>query len=84
MENKPKKSTDREYYMFAIKIIGDFGASIAVPVILLVLLGQYLETKYGFAPWGKVAGFILAAITSSRIIYKKAKLYGTEYQNLDK
>lgn len=83
MENKPKKTTDREYYMFAIRIIGNFGASIAIPVVALVLLGQYLETRYAFAPWGKVLGFALAAFTSGKIIYRKAKVYGAEYQKLN-
>ena len=38
-----KKTNDRAYYTFALKIIGDFGVSIAAPVVLFVLVGQYLD-----------------------------------------
>ncbi len=78
-----KKSTDREYMMLGIQIIGDFGASIAVPVVGLVLLGQWLEGKYGYAPWFTVTAFILAAFISGKMIYKKAKEYSAKYQAID-
>ncbi len=87
MEQKPKSSfdpSDRAYYIFAMKVVGDFGANIAVPVVVLVLLGEYLEKRYGFQPYGTVAGFVLAAIISGTIIFRKAKQYGTQYQALIK
>jgi membrane protein DedA with SNARE-associated domain len=77
MENK-----DRGYYILALKIVGDVGATIAVPVVIFVIIGQYLDTKYGYGPWLTVLAFILAALTSGSIVYKKAKLYGQEYQKL--
>ncbi len=80
--NQPKKTTDREYYMFALKIIGDFGASVAVPVVLFVLVGQYLDEKYQKLPLFTILAFVFAAFTSGRIIYKKAKRYGDEYQKM--
>lgn len=84
MEQSPKNSSDRQYYIFAMKIVGDFGASIAVPVVLFVLFGQYLDDKYGRGPLFTVIGFVLAALISARIIYKKAKKYGQEYQKMNK
>ena len=84
MDEKPKKTSDREYYMFALRIVGDFGASIAIPVVTLVLLGKYLDQKYHHAPWFMLGGFILAALVSAKIIYRKSKLYGSEYQRMDK
>ena len=78
-----RKTSDREYYLFALKIIGDFGATISVPVVVFVLIGQYLEGKYGQAPYFTIAGFVLAALLSGRMIYKKSKEYGKEYQNLN-
>lgn len=74
---------DRKYYLFALRIIGDFGASIAVPVVVFVLIGQWLDGKYDKGPWFTVLGFALAAILSGKMIYKKAKKYGSEYQSLD-
>ncbi len=75
---------DRKYYLFALRIIGDFGASIAVPVVIFVLIGQWLDDKYDKSPWFTVLAFVLAAVLSGRMIYKKAKRYGKEYQDLDK
>ncbi len=81
-EKKPQKSSSREYQIFALKIIGDFGASIAVPVVALVLLGQYMDKKYDLLPLFTIIGFVLAALISGVIIYKKAYTYGAEYKKL--
>lgn len=83
--NLPQKSNnDRKYYLFALKIAGDFGASIAVPVVLFVLIGKYFDKKYNYTPFFTTLAFVLAALISAKIIYKKAKRYGAEYQQLDK
>ncbi len=84
MENKGPKTSDREYYIFALKIIGDFGAAIAVPIVFFVLIGQYLDEKYNRSPWFTIFGFVFAALISAKIIYKRAKRYGREYQAMDK
>ena len=81
-EQKPPKSTGREYYMFAFRIMGDFGASIAIPVVILVLIGQYLDGRYEKSPLFTILGFVLAALISGRMIYKKARIYGEEYKKL--
>lgn len=73
---------DRRAYLLGLKIAGDFGATIAVPVVLLVLLGRYLDSRYG-GIWFTILGFILSALVSGAIIYRKAKAYGGEYQNLN-
>ena len=81
-EKNNKKSTSREYYLFAFKIIGDFGASIAAPVVILVLIGQYLDERYQRSPLFTILGFALAALVSAKIIYKKAQIYGQVYKKL--
>lgn len=82
MEEQKQPQNDRAYYFFALKIVGDFGAAIAVPVVALALLGKYLDQRWQTAPWFLVTGFVLALLTSARIIYRKAKKYGQEYQKL--
>ena len=82
-EKKLQTSSSRAYYLFAFKIIGDFGASIAIPVVILVLIGQYFDKKYSTSPWLTILAFVLAALISASIIYKKAKKYGEEYKKLD-
>lgn len=68
--------------MMGLRIVGDFGATIAVPVVVFVLIGQWLEGKYGFTPWFTVIAFIISAVLSGISIYKKAKRYGEEYKKL--
>ncbi|PIT87841.1 MAG: hypothetical protein COU31_00730 [Candidatus Magasanikbacteria bacterium CG10_big_fil_rev_8_21_14_0_10_40_10] len=77
-----KKTTDRDYYLFALRIIGDFGATIAVPVILFVLIGQYLDDKYELGPYITILAFTLSALFSGIMIHKKAKIYGEIYQKM--
>ena len=67
-----------------LRIVGDFGASIAVPVITFVLIGQWLDGKYEKTPLFTVIAFVLAAFVSGKMIYKKSKRYGKEYNDLDK
>ena len=85
MENPiPKKSTDRVYIMLAFRIIGDFGATIAIPIVVFVLVGQWLEKTHGHDPWFTIVAFVLAALLSGRMIYTKAKEYGRKYQEIEK
>ena len=80
----PEDPKDRQYIMLGLRIVGDFGAIIAVPIVVFVLMGQWLEGKYGYAPWFTILAFILATLLSGKMIYKKAKQYGEEYKKLDK
>ncbi len=85
MKNRDKnnsKPTDRDFYLFGIRILGDFGATIALPVVVFVIIGQWLDGKYNKGPLFTILAFILAAIITAKIVYKKAKKYGDEYQNL--
>ncbi len=80
----PNDPKDRKYMMMGLRIAGDFGATIAVPVILFVIAGQWLDDKYDKSPWFTVLAFLLAALVSGKMLYKKAKEYSKEYENIDK
>ena len=82
-EKQKNVNIDRKYWIFALKIIADFGAVIAIPVVVFVIIGQWFDTKFGLAPWCTTAAFVLAALISGKIIFRKAKEYGKEYQDLD-
>ncbi|MFH1789450.1 MAG: AtpZ/AtpI family protein [bacterium] len=82
MNSNNQKTTDKQYYFFALRIIGDFGASIAVPVVLLTLIGGHFDEKYNSTPLFTIIGFAVAAFISIKIIYKKAKKYGQQYQKM--
>lgn len=74
---------DSKYWLFAMKIVVDFGFVLAVPVVVFVMTGRWLDAKYDSGPWLTVLAFVLAALVSGSIIYKKAKRYGKEYMELD-
>lgn len=74
---------DRRSYLLGIKIMGDFGVAIAVPVVLFVLAGKWLQTRFDFAPFGIIGGFVIAAALSALIIRRKAKWYAAEYKALE-
>lgn len=80
----PIDPKDRKYYLLGLRIAGDFGATIAAPVVVFVLIGQWLDEKYDKNPWLTVASFLLAAVLSGVMIYKKAKRYGKQFQDIDK
>ncbi len=82
MSETPKKYSDREYYLFALRIVGDFGVSIAAPVVVFAWVGQYLDAKYGMRPWFLILGFVIAALLSGIMIYRKAKRYGDIYKKM--
>lgn len=73
---------DRHYWLFGLRIVGDFGATIAIPVVVFAYLGKRFDTRFDTAPWLLVAGFVLAALISGTMIYRKAKRYGKEYQEM--
>lgn len=83
LENPIKKPNSYQYQLFAFKMLGDFGASIAVPVVVFVVIGQYLDGKYDRSPLFTILGFVLAALLTAKIIYKKAKRYGEEYKKMN-
>lgn len=80
-ELKPQKS-DREYYLFALKIFGDFGVTIAAPVVVFVLIGQYFDKKYYLYPLFTVLALVISAVITGVIIWRKAKKYGEIYQKM--
>jgi len=82
-EPGPHKTTDRQYYLFGLKIAGDFGAVIAVPVVVFVFIGRALDERYSQGWLFTILTFVAAAVLSGVIIYRKAKRYGQEYQKLD-
>ncbi len=73
----------RKYMLLGVRIAGDFGAVIAVPVVIFVLIGRWIDAKYDIGPWATVGAFVLSALISGNMIYKKAKEYGQEFANLD-
>jgi F0F1-type ATP synthase assembly protein I len=74
------KANDRRYVMLGLRITGNFGAAIAIPVVTLASLGKYLDGRFGTRPWLTIMGFVVAAALSAVLIRRKAEAYGKEYQ----
>ena len=74
---------DRKYMLLGLRIAADFGATIAVPIVLFALIGRWLDGYYGMTYTFTALAFVLAALISAKMITKKAKDYGKEYQALD-
>lgn len=81
---KRAKNADRQYQLLGARIVGDFGATLALPAVLLALAGKALDAKYGTKPLFIIAGLILAAVLSGMSIVRKAKRYGKAYEEINK
>jgi hypothetical protein len=79
----PSNQKDRKYMLMGFRITGDFGATIAFPLIFFVIIGQWLDDKYNKEMLFTVLAFVISALLSGYLIYKKAKKYGVEYQEID-
>lgn len=84
MALKNNGQIDRKFVLFGLKIVGDFGVTIAVPVIFFVYLGQKLDARYGTSIRFTVIAFVVSALISGLLVYKHAKEYGKQYQDLSK
>ncbi len=77
-------ANDRAYLILAARIIGEFGAIIAVPAVLAALAGKWLDARFGTRPLFLVVGFALAASCSAVMIDRKAKKFAEEYDAIIK
>ncbi|HTK04613.1 MAG TPA: hypothetical protein VL500_03450 [Candidatus Eisenbacteria bacterium] len=74
---------DRQYGLLAFRAVGEFGAAIALPVVLLSLAGKRMDAAYGTAPRYLILGFVLAALLSAAYVAKRTRELNQEYQRLD-
>lgn len=78
-----KKSTsDAAYYRFAMRIIGDFSVSIAVPAVVAAFVGIWLDRKLGTTPWLMIIGLIAALSSTYLVIKKKANDYAKQFEKI--
>ena len=84
MPPNPKADSDRRYMLLAVKIVAEFGATIAIPVVVFAMIGKHLDAVYGTRPYLLIAGFVLAAALTAVIIRKRARDFGKEYEDIEK
>jgi len=77
-------SKQSEYISFAMRIMGDFGVSIAAPAVIAAFLGVWLDKKFHSTPWLLILCLLLAFIFTAVVINRKAKKYGKEFDDLNR
>ncbi len=63
--------TQRPLLAQALGLAWEFGYSIAIPLVILALLGRWADRAWGSSPWGLLGGVILAMILSSFLLVRK-------------
>ena len=56
----------------ALSYAWQFGYTIAVPLVVLALLGRFLDRKLGTSPWFLLGGILLSIVISSVAVIMKA------------
>ena len=59
----------------AISFVWDIFALIAVPTVLLALLGRWLDTRWHTSTWLTLTGLALALVASSILVSRKARTF---------
>lgn len=81
----PKKSvSDAAYYRFAMRIVGDFSVSIAVPAVVAAFVGIWFDRKFGTTPWLMIIGLVAAFSSTYLVIKKKATDYAKQFDDIGK
>ncbi|PIR66914.1 MAG: hypothetical protein COU51_01250 [Parcubacteria group bacterium CG10_big_fil_rev_8_21_14_0_10_36_14] len=58
----------------ALSLAGQLGYTIAVPLVILALIGRFFDRKYDSSPWFLLGGIFLSLIITSIWITKKSML----------
>jgi hypothetical protein len=77
-----EKPSDNAYYLLGLRMLGDFGAIIAVPAALAAVLGSKLDAAWGTKPYATLAFLALAFVLTAFLIRKRSVAYGRMYQDL--
>jgi len=75
METAPDKKPDGIRNFSAWGLAWNLGWQIAIPLVTFALLGRFADKYLGTSPWLLLAGVVIAAASSSWLIYREvAKL----------
>lgn len=79
---KSTKNNERRAHLLGLRIMGDFGVIIAIPIVLFSWIGKRLDTRWQTAPLFLIIGFALAFTLSAISVYKKSKHYAKLYKEI--
>jgi F0F1-type ATP synthase assembly protein I len=70
-----EKDREMPWWKPGLTIFIKVSASIAVPIIIALYVGKFLDAKYHTAPWIFLGLTLLAFLTSIYSIWKNIKIY---------
>ena len=62
----------QEQNISAFHMAMQLGFSIAIPLVVLALLGRFLDKQLGTSPWLLITGIVLSMVVSSIMVTMKA------------
>lgn len=77
-----KNPSDNAYYLLGLRVLADFGATIAIPAIIASVLGAKLDAAWGTKPYATLSFLAVAFVCTAALIRRKAVAYGKTYQEL--
>jgi len=58
----------------ALSLAWELGYTIAIPLVVLALLGRMIDKWLGSSPWVLLVGVLLSIFLSTWLVYRKTKL----------
>jgi len=68
-----KKKQDKFNFYYSISLVGQVGWTVAVPLIVFILIGVFLDKQFGTKPAFIFAGLGLGILVSFYSLYKLLK-----------
>lgn len=70
-ENADKNDKVKNFKAWALA--GELGYTIAIPIVILALVGRLADKYFNTAPWLILVGILISIFVSSWLIYRKMK-----------
>lgn len=77
-----KTDDTRASYLLGLRIMADFGATIAIPAVLGAVVGVRLDAAWGTRPYVLIACLLVAFGLTALVMRRKVIAYGQEYRKL--
>ncbi len=66
-----KEKKEKRGLWQAVSLAWELGYTIAIPLVILALIGRFLDKKFDSSPWLFLTGIILAFFLSTIAVYLK-------------
>jgi len=70
-QNEKSSKTEKEGVWSALSLAWQLGYTIAIPLVVLALVGRFLDKRFGTSPWLLLVGIFLSIIVSTFAVYFK-------------